>query len=93
MNYSCRRQAIQKKYSSSAENEALEPSVWCFLKALYGLKEAPRLWFKDIDAHFQSIDLRHSSAYPNLFAHTTMQVILLLCVGDILIVGRGIRDS
>ena len=60
-------------------------SVCRLLKALYGLKQAPRLWFKDIDTYLQSIGFKHSSADPNLFTHTTMQVILLLYVDDILI--------
>ena len=60
-------------------------SVCRLLKALYGLKQAPHLWFKDIDSYLQSIGFKHSSADPNLFTHTTMQVILLLYVDDILI--------
>ena len=56
-----------------------------FVKGAYGLKQAPHLWFKDIDSYLQSIGFKHSSADPNLFAHTTMQVILLLYVDDILI--------
>jgi len=56
-------------------------------KALYGLKEAPRLWFQDIDAYLHSIGFKSSLSDSNLYLSPA--VILILYVDDVLLAGSN----
>jgi len=42
-------------------------SVLILRKALYRLKQVPRLWYEDIDGYLQSIGFRQSAEDPNLY--------------------------
>ena len=53
-------------------------------KALYGLQQAPKLWFDKIDGFLLSIGFKPSAADPNLYIKGP--VILLLYVDDMIIV-------
>ena len=57
------------------------------LKAFYGLKQAPLLWYKEIDTYLRLIGFVHSSFDPNLYT-SSFEVFLLLYVDDILLVSR-----
>ena len=66
------------------------PGRVCRLKnALYGLKEAPRLWFSDINRFLQSQGFIPSSADANLYISSSHKVILLLYLDDILLVSSN----
>jgi hypothetical protein len=54
------------------------------LKALYGLKPAPRAWFSEMQAFLKSIGFKPSKADPNLFIPGDTYI--LLYVDDMLIV-------
>ena len=70
------------------ENGGDNSLVVCrLLKALYGLKPAPLLWYKEIDAYLKSIGFLHLSFDPNLYT-SSFEVCLLLYVDDILLVSR-----
>jgi len=56
-------------------------------KALYRLKQAPRLWYKDIDEYLQSIGFRQSAEDPNLYLQ--QGVLLVLYVDNLLIAHNG----
>lgn len=53
------------------------------LKALYGLKPAPRLWYEEINQFLLSIGLAQSTTDPNLYIGAG--VLLLLYVDDIIL--------
>ena len=53
-------------------------------KALYGLRQAPKLWFDAINAFLLALGFKASQADPNLYVKGS--VILLLYVDDILII-------
>ena len=59
-------------------------SILILQKALYVLKQAPRLWYEDIDGYLQSIGFRQSAEDPNLYLQ--QGGLLVLYVGDLLIV-------
>ena len=59
--------------------------VYRLKKALYGLKEAPRLWFSNINRFLQSQGFIPSSGDANLYISSSLKVILLLYVDDILL--------
>jgi len=58
-------------------------SVLILRKALYRLKQVPRLWYEDIDGYLQSIGFRPSAEDPNLYLQ--QGVLLVLYVDDLLI--------
>jgi hypothetical protein len=62
-------------------------SVLVLRKALYGLKEVPRLWFEDINGFLQSIGFHQSAEDPNLYLQPG--VLLILYVDDLLIAYDG----
>jgi len=51
-------------------------------KALYGVKQAPRLWHNDINAFLLSLGFTQSSADPNLYLRSD-GILILLYVDDI----------
>ena len=57
-------------------------------KALFGLKQAPRLWYDHIDKFFQTIQLHRSLNDCNLYIASDNKLLLLLYVDDILIVSK-----
>jgi len=65
--------------------EAPADGVYRLKKALYGLKQAPRLWFTDIDHFLQSQGFIPFSGDSNLYISSSLKVVLLLYVDDILI--------
>ena len=58
------------------------------LKSLYGLKQSPHEWYKDIDGKLQNLGFRKCEADENLYIPTFENgSFLLLYVDDILLVG------
>ena len=59
-------------------------------KDLYGLKQVPRLWYKDIDGYLQSIGFRQSAKDPNLYLQPG--VLLVLYVDNLLMCTMAQKD-
>ena len=53
------------------------------------MKQAPRLWYEDIDGYLLSIGFRQPAEDPNLYLQPG--VLLVLYVDDLLIVHNGIE--
>jgi len=60
-------------------------------KALYGLKEAPRLWYNHIDEFLLSVGFHKSENDPNLYQSIDGELLLLLYVDDLLIAAKSRR--
>ena len=61
-------------------------------KALYGFKEAPRLWYRRIDEFLLSAGFRKSSNYPDLYESIDGELLLILYVDDLLLAAKH-RDG
>jgi hypothetical protein len=48
-------------------------TYWRLLRSLYGLKRAPKLWYKTLAAHLRSMGLRQSTTSPCLFVGTLIE--------------------
>jgi hypothetical protein len=59
------------------------------IRALYGLRQAPRAWYTRIDTFFRSLGLQKSNEDPNLYFsfQNGKHMIILLYVDDIIITG------
>ena len=60
-------------------------------KALYGLKEAPRLWYRHIDEFLLSAGFRKSINDPNLYQSVDGELLLILYVDDLLLAAKHRR--
>lgn len=61
-------------------------------KALYGLKEAPCLWYKDIDSFLKSTSIGFVPSMADANLYISPKVILLLYVDDILITAANSEE-
>jgi len=57
-------------------------------KALYGLKEAPRLWYRHIDEFLLSAGFRKSINDPNLYQSIDGELLLILYIDDLLLAAK-----
>ncbi|KAI5344419.1 hypothetical protein L3X38_012296 [Prunus dulcis] len=72
------------------ENE--EIMVYKLHKALYRLKQAPRAWYDEIDAYFNSVGFKKSSSEATLYVKTSENsciIIVSLYVDDIVYTGNS----
>ena len=67
------------------EGLAVQTRVCKLRKALYRLKQAPRLWYQDIDQFLHSHDMLQSDSDSNLYYSPTSKLLSLLYVDDILL--------
>jgi len=58
-------------------------------KALYGLRQAPRLWYKDIGTTLTTLGFSPSTSDPNLYLSKQKRMMILLYVDDILLCAQG----
>jgi len=71
----------------ASNGSAPSGSVLILRKALYTLKQVPRVWYDDIDGYLQSIGFRQTAEDPNLYLQ--QGVLLVLYVDDLLIGHNG----
>lgn len=75
--------------------DPMYPALYLFLlKSLYGMKQSPRNWYKEISTWLLAIGFRISPYDPCLFIHITaagLILLLALFVDDVLIVGDNIE--
>eukprot|EP00924_Labyrinthula_sp_SR-Ha-C_P004834 snap_masked-scaffold_1-processed-gene-13.26-mRNA-1 protein AED:0.58 eAED:0.58 QI:0/0/0/0.5/1/1/2/0/519 len=58
--------------------------VWGSKQALYGLKESPLYWCKEISSTVKNLDFEVNVKESTIFVHRTRRIIILLYVDDIL---------
>jgi len=75
---------------SASTGSASRGSTLILRKAPYGLTQAPRLWYEDINGYLQSIGFRQSAEDPNLYLQ--QGVLLVLYVDDLLIAHNGTEE-
>ena len=58
-------------------------------KGLYGLRQAPRAWYKRIDSYLMKLGFTRSNDDPNLYFKVDKEkpLILVLCVDDLFLTG------
>lgn len=65
---------------------------FCLLQcSLYGLEQAPRVWYHIFAEHASRINFTHSCSDPSMFVYRYAQhtTFLLLCVDDIILSGSS----
>ena len=63
------------------------PCLWRLNKAMYGLKQSPRLWQEHYASVMKSLGFRCCKSDPNLYCHSSKQLYVLAYVDDLLIAG------
>ena len=56
-------------------------------KALYGTRDAPLIWQKEVKATLESLGFRRSILQPSVYIHDSKEIILIIHVDDFLVTG------
>ncbi|KAL5611335.1 hypothetical protein FOBRF1_007452 [Fusarium oxysporum] len=62
--------------------------VWRLLKALYGLRKSPKLWFNELASFLKDLGFQHCPDEPCILISNETQLILFLYVDDLLIIAQ-----
>jgi hypothetical protein len=62
--------------------------VWKLLKALYGLRKSPRLWFDELVSFLMGLGFHHCPDEPCILINNDTGLILFLYVDDLLVIAR-----
>jgi hypothetical protein len=62
--------------------------VWKLLKALYGLRKSPRLWFDELVSFLKGLGFHHCPDEPCILINNDTGLILFLYVDDLLVIAR-----
>ena len=65
--------------------------VWKLLKALYGLRKSPKLWFCELVSFLQDLGFESCPEEPCIFINKKTQIILFLYVDDLLVIAKPER--
>ena len=63
------------------------PCLWRLSKAMYGLKQSPRLWQEHYASVMKSLGFRRCKSDPILYCHSSKQLYVLAYVDDLLVAG------
>lgn len=67
-------------------------NVCLLFKAIYGLKQAPKEWNKEITGSFEEIGLESSDDDPSVFYNKDKTIIVALFVDDGLVAGKDEKE-
>lgn len=62
--------------------------VWKLLKALYGLRKSPKLWFDELVSFLKGLGFDHCPDEPCILINNETGLILFLYVDDLLVIAR-----
>ena len=57
-------------------------------KAIYGLRSSPKAWQNDLAETLQELGMQRLTSEPNVFKTATGNAFILVCVDDLLFLGR-----
>ena len=67
--------------------------VWKLLKALYGLRRAPKLWYKELKSFLQRLGFQPCPEEPCILINKETKLVLFLYVDDMLIIAPPNKDK
>ncbi len=75
-------------YVSQPDGFMTDPTLVCELrKALYGLRQSPRVWYGVIQEFLKSLGFTPTAADPSVFVSEDKSTYVCVCVDDILLIG------
>jgi hypothetical protein len=81
---------VEMLYGFKEYSEDGTQLVCLLLRALYGLKQSPLLWYKELTAFLRSISLKPIQSDPCLFMDRTSGSFILIYVDDLLILTKTV---
>ena len=75
-------------YTTCAPGYGTLGKVWKLLKALYGLRKSPKLWFNELVSFLRGLGFRHCPDEPCILINNETGLILFLYVDDLLVIAR-----
>ena len=67
--------------------------VWRLLKALYGLRKSPKLWYKELVSFLQGLGFEPCTEEPCIMINRETKLVLFLFVDDMLIIAPSDKDQ
>jgi len=78
----------EELYTTCPPGYGKHGKVWKLLKALYGLRRSPKLWFDELVSHLNGLGFNHCPDEPCILINKETEVILFLYVDDLLVIVR-----
>ncbi|KAF6524751.1 hypothetical protein HZS61_010546 [Fusarium oxysporum f. sp. conglutinans] len=75
-------------YTTCPPGYGQSEKVWRLLKALYGLRKSPKLWFNELASFLKDLGFQHCPDEPCILINNETQLILFLYVDDLLIIAQ-----
>jgi hypothetical protein len=75
-------------YTTCPPGYGMPGKVWKLIKALYGLRKSPKLWFDELVSFLQNLGFSHCPDEPCILINNETGLILFLYVDDLLIIAR-----
>ncbi|RKK19546.1 hypothetical protein BFJ65_g6263 [Fusarium oxysporum f. sp. cepae] len=78
----------EEVYTTCPPGYGQSGKVWRLLKALYGLRKSPKLWFNELASFLKDLGFQHCPDEPCILINNETQLILFLYVDDLLIIAQ-----
>ena len=78
----------EEVYTTCPPGYGQSGKVWKLLKALYGLRKSPVLWFKELVSFLQSLGFEYCPDEPCILINKETHLILFLYVDDLLVIAQ-----
>lgn len=81
-------QMCDEVYTTCPPGYGVQGKCWKLLKALYGLRKSPKLWFDELVSFLNGLGFHHCPDEPCILINKDTGLILFLYVDDLLVIGR-----
>jgi hypothetical protein len=78
----------EEVYTTCPPGYGQSGKVWRLLKALYGLRKSPKLWFNELASFLKDLGFQYCPDEPCILINNETQLILFLYVDDLLIIAQ-----
>jgi hypothetical protein len=78
----------EEVYTTCPPGYGQSGKVWRLLKALYGLRKSPKLWFNELVSFLKDLGFEYCPDEPCILINNETQLILFLYVDDLLIIAQ-----
>ena len=78
----------EEVYTTCPPGYGQSGKVWRLLKALYGLRKSPKLWFNELVSFLQNLGFEYCPDEPCILINNETHLILFLYVDDLLVIAQ-----
>jgi len=78
----------EEVYTTCPPGYGQSGKIWRLLKALYGLRKSPKLWFNELVSFLQNLGFEYCPDEPCILINKETHLILFLYVDDLLVIAQ-----